>query len=124
MPLPPLWLGGTSEHYATDVVDADKFGSERVIEDRELSEPSVLAAATAFLAERYPELAGEELAGLQLGSSWLIEAEATTRGGLEPPYKVVMMVNRHGFVEEVGTAPTSRQTVQRCLAGLQAPAVW
>ena len=124
MPLPPLWLGGTSEHYATDVVDADKFGSERVIEDRELSEPSVLAAATAFLAERYPEMAGEELAGLQLGSGWLIEAEATTRGGREQPYKVVMMVNRHGLVEEVGAAPTSRQTVQRCLAGLQSPAAW
>ncbi|MGP8205018.1 MAG: hypothetical protein ACLQVK_02995 [Acidimicrobiales bacterium] len=109
--------------YLTDVVDGDQFGSEIVIEDRELSEPSVLAAASAFLAERYPEMAGEELAGLQLGSSWLIEAEATTSGDLEP-YKVVMMVNRHGLVEEVGAAPTSRQTVQRCLAGLQSPAAW
>ena len=90
----------------------------------ELSEPSVLAAATAFLAERYPELVGEELAGLQLGSSWLVETEATTGGGLDQPYKVLMMVNRHGFVEEVGSAPTSRQTVQRCLAGLQPSNGW
>ena len=95
-----------------------------MIEDRELSEPSVLAAATAFLAERYPELVGEDLAGLQLGSGWLVEAEATTRGGEEQPYKVVLMVNRHGFVEEVGSAPTTRQTAQRCLAGLQSPTVW
>ncbi len=95
-----------------------------MIEDIELSEPSVLAAATAFLAERYPELAGEELAGLQLGSSWLIETEATTGGADEQPFKVVLMVNRHGFVEEVGSAPTSRQTVQRCLAGLQPANVW
>jgi hypothetical protein len=95
-----------------------------VLEDIELSEPSVLAAATAFLAEQYPELAGEELAGVRLGSGWLVETEATTRGGDDQPYKVLMMVNRHGFVEEVGSAPTSRQTVQRCLAGLQPPSVW
>jgi hypothetical protein len=95
-----------------------------VIEDRELSEPSVLAAATAFLAERYPERVGEDLAGVRLGSGWLIETEATTASGEEPSPKVVLMVNRHGFVEEVGSAPTSRQAVQRCLAGLQASPVW
>jgi hypothetical protein len=119
-----LWLGGFIVIYAIDVLDAGKFGREKVIQDMELSEPSVLAAATAFLAERYPELVGEELAGLQLGSSWLIETEPTTSGGDEQPYKVVLMVNRHGFVEEVGSALTSRQTVQRCLAGLQPPNVW
>lgn len=95
-----------------------------MIEDIELSEPSVLAAATAFLAERYPELVGEELAGLRLGSGWLFETEPTTGSGEEPSYKVVLMVNRHGFVEEVGSPSTSRQAVQRCLAGLQAPSVW
>ena len=75
-----------------------------MIENLELSEPSVLAAATAFLAERYPELVGEELAGVQLGSGWLIETEPTTGSGEEPSSKVVLMVNRHGFVEEVGAA--------------------
>jgi hypothetical protein len=115
---------GSLLFYAVDVVDADKSGREKVIEELQLSEPSVLAAATDFLAQRYPELVGEELAGLQLGSSWLIETEPTMGGGDEKAYKVVLMVNKHGFVEEVGSAPTSRQTVQRCLAGLQAPTVW
>jgi hypothetical protein len=32
------------------------------------------------------------------------------------------MINRYGWVEEVGPV-TSRQTVQRCLVGLQAPPV-
>ena len=93
-------------------------------EDIELSEPSVLAAATAFLAERYPELVGEEMGRLRLGSGWLIETEPTTGSGEEPPSKVVLMVNRHGFEEEVGAPSTARQTVQRCLAGLQAPSGW
>lgn len=92
-----------------------------MLDKAQLSGRSVLAAASAFLAKRYPELAGKELTGLQLGSSWLVETEPTT-GGDEQPYKVVLMVNRYGWVEEVGPV-TSRQTVQRCLVGLQAPPV-
>jgi hypothetical protein len=92
-------------------------------DNRGLSEQSVLAAATAFVAERYPELVGDELAGLQLGSGWLVETEPTTRSGEDVPSKVVMMVDRHGYVEEVGSA-TSRQTVQRCLAGLKSSTGW
>ena len=61
-----------------------------------------MAAAREFLATRYPELAGKELTTLQLGPSWLVETEPTTPGGDEQPYKVVLMVNRYGWVEEVG----------------------
>lgn len=88
----------------------------------DLSRRSVPAAAGAFLAERYPELAGQKLVGLRLGSSWLVETEPTTPSEGSQPYKVVLMVNRHGFVEELGPV-TLRQTVHRCLAGLQSPAV-
>ena len=68
----------------------------------DLSRRSVPAAASAFLAERYPELAGQKLVGLRLGSSWLVETEPTTPSEDSQPYKVVLMVNRHGFVEEIG----------------------
>lgn len=93
-----------------------------MLDKAQLSGRSVLAAASEFLAKRYPELAGKELTGLQLGPSWLVETEPTTPGGDEQPYKVVLMINRYGWVEEVGPV-TSRQAVQRCLVGLQAPPV-
>ncbi len=73
-----------------------------MLDKAQLSGKSVLAAASEFLAKRYPELWGKELTGLQLGSSWLIETEPTTPGGDEQPYKVVLMINRYGWVEEVG----------------------
>ncbi len=74
------------------------------------------AAAVDYLAEHHPEFVGCELAELKFEWGWLVE----TVIGDKQAEKVVLLVNRHGFVEEVGADLRFRQTAQRSLIDLRA----
>jgi hypothetical protein len=75
-------------------------------------------AAYQYLATHHPVLMGVELAVLQLESGWLVEAVPSDPPGT-PPGRILMIVNRHGFVEEIGPATVTRQHAQRSLASVQ-----
>jgi hypothetical protein len=77
---------------------------------------SAKAAADDYLAEHHPEFVGCDLAELKFEWGWLVE----TVMGDRKAEKVVLLVNRHGFVEEVGTDVRFRQTAQRSLIDLRA----
>ena len=66
-----------------------------------------------YLAENHPRLAGCELSLLKLQSNWLVE---TVPGPdqAQPGSRVVMMVNRFGFVDELDDF-SPRRTAQRWL---------
>jgi hypothetical protein len=73
------------------------------------------AAAAEYLAGHHPEFAGHELAELKFDWGWLVETVVDdTRAE-----KVVMLVNRHGFVEEVDGTLRFRQSAQRWLIDLR-----
>lgn len=73
-------------------------------------------AAIEYLAQHHPEFLGHDLAELKLEWGWLVE----TVTGHRHAEKVVMLVNRNGFVEEVGADMRFRQTAQRSLIDLRA----
>jgi hypothetical protein len=79
---------------------------------------SAKAAAVDFLAHHHPEFAGSELAELKFEWGWLVETVTTDREA----EKIVLLVNRHGFVEEVGADVRFRQTAQRSLIDLRTSA--
>ncbi len=94
-----------------------------------MSEPRMIArsvsnglsgkpAATDYLAAHHPEFLGCALAELKFEWGWLVET-VTANAEAE---KVVLLVNRHGFVEEVGADVRFRQTAQRSLIDLRANA--
>jgi hypothetical protein len=72
-------------------------------------------AAVDYLAQHHPEFAGFDLAELKFEWGWLVETVTTDRQA----EKIVLLVNRHGFVEEVGTDVRFRQTAQRSLIDLR-----
>jgi hypothetical protein len=72
-------------------------------------------AAAEYLAEHHPEFADHELAELKLESGFLVE---TVADGTQAE-KIVMLVNRHGFVEEVDGNVRFRQSAQRWLIDLR-----
>jgi len=93
-------------------------------------------AARSYLVEHHPKHALLALAVLRLEKGWLVQTVAERpavpsagpiagdrptgdRPGL-PAESIVLMVNRFGFVEEVGARTVSRQSAQRCLAGARA----
>ena len=77
---------------------------------------SAKAAAYNYLAEHHPEFVGCDLAELKFEWGWLVE----TVTGDRQAEKVVLLVNRHGFVEEGGADVRFRQTAQRSLIDLRA----
>ena len=92
-----------------------------------MSEPRMIArsvsnglsgkpAAMDYLAQHHPEFVGCDLSELKFEWGWLVET-VTADGQAE---KVVLLVNRHGFVEEVGTGVRFRQAAQRSLIDLRA----
>ena len=91
-----------------------------------MSEPRMIArsvsnglsgkpAAVDYLAQHHPEFVGCDLAELKFEWGWLVETVTADK----QPEKVVLLVNRHGFVEEVGTDVRFRQTAQRSLIDLR-----
>ena len=72
--------------------------------------------AWEYLASHHPEMASTDLSVLELGGGWLVET-VPMEGGVED--RVLLMVNRHGFVEEMGAGPGTRQSARRGLAALQ-----
>ena len=84
---------------------------------RTVLDPQARAAVHGYLAQCHPELLGEELVGLKLGSAWLVEIQGNAGGT-----RVVMMVDTRGVVEEVGARTISRGAAARSFADLRAPA--
>jgi hypothetical protein len=74
------------------------------------------AAATDYLAEHHPDYLGCDLAELKFEWGWLVETVMADK----QTEKVVLLVNRHGFVEEVGANVRFRQAAQRSLIDLRA----
>ena len=72
--------------------------------------------AWEYLSSHHPELASTDLSVLELGGGWLVET-VPTQGGAED--RVLLMVNRHGFVEEMGAGPGARQSARRGISALQ-----
>ena len=75
-----------------------------------MSEPRMIArsvsnglsgkpAAFDYLAQHHPEFVGCDLSELKFEWGWLVETVTGASGG----EKIVLLVNRHGFVEEVGS---------------------
>jgi hypothetical protein len=73
-------------------------------------------AAFDYLAQHHPEFVGCDLSELKFEWGWLVETVTGASGG----EKIVLLVNRHGFVEEVGSDVRFRQTAQRSLIDLRA----
>ena len=82
------------------------------------SEQSATEAALAYLADQHPSMERRELALLKLEQGWLVQAAADAGDGDHPSGRIVLLVNRHGFVEEVGRNMVSRQSAHRCLVDL------
>ena len=73
--------------------------------------------AWAYLAEQHPGVATRDLLVLKLEHGWLIETVPAADGD---GTKVFMVVNRYGFVEEVGLGSVTRQNAHRHLNGFRA----
>jgi hypothetical protein len=74
-------------------------------------------AAWAYMAEQHPDSGARDLSVLKLEQGWLVQ---TVPAPDDPsPEPVVLLVNRYGFVEEVGRSSVSRQNAHRYLSGLQ-----
>jgi hypothetical protein len=75
-------------------------------------------AASEYLQKRHPALAADNLSVLRLQAGWLIETLPSGPAGEAPSERVLLMVNRHGFIEEIGPV-LPRQSAHRCLADLR-----
>ena len=83
--------------------------------------PTELAAkqtAFEYLKKRHPALADSNLSVLKLEAAWLIETVPGGAGAEAQGERVLLMVNRHGFIEEIGRV-LPRQSAHRCLADLR-----
>lgn len=74
--------------------------------------------AWEYLASHHPGLEGSDLSVLELGAGWLVETIFSPEAGNYT--RVLLMINRHGFVEEIGAGPGTRQSARRGLATLNA----
>ena len=75
-------------------------------------------AALRYLAQRHPELAGRELAVLELEAGWLVETTLPAHDLGAPGDRLLLMVKREGHVDEIGRA-LPRQNANRYLTGLK-----
>ena len=75
-------------------------------------------AALKYLRKRYPALATSGLTMLKLQAGWLFETVPSVPGAETSSDRVLLIVNRYGFIEEIGQA-LPRQSAHRCLAGLR-----
>ncbi len=57
-----------------------------------------------YLDRRYPDAAACDLSVIPLGEGWLVQVEGTVKS------RLLFMVNRHGFVEEMGRARVTAKT--------------
>ena len=78
-------------------------------------------AAWRYIANTYPMLRCGEFSTLKLDETWLVQVELSG-GGEEAPERLVLLVNRFGWVEEVGGTST-RQSAQRFLVAMEAKAL-
>ncbi|HUB72235.1 MAG TPA: hypothetical protein VL984_17570 [Acidimicrobiales bacterium] len=78
-------------------------------------------AASKYIADTYPTLRCGELSTLKLDETWLVQANLSG-GGPDAPERLVLLVNRFGWVEEVGGQST-RQNAQRVLVAMEAKAL-
>jgi len=82
---------------------------------------SVEDAVLGYIGERYQRADCLDVSVLKLDESWLVQASLDSSSGIEPPERLVLLVNAGGSVQEVGGSAT-RQSAQRCLAGLKSSA--
>jgi hypothetical protein len=75
-------------------------------------------AAWTYLAEQHPGVPRQDLSVLKLEQGWLIQTLADPDDPAAE--RLVLLVNRYGFVEEVGRNSVSRQNAHRYLSGMGA----
>ena len=103
-----MWLGG-GVGWTT--------GKEGEMASLGTTERSVREVAWGYLTERYPALADGDVAMIPLESGWLVETVASGAPGEGANDKVMLIVDRYGGVQEIGSA-LPRQSAHRCLADL------
>lgn len=81
------------------------------------TENSVREVAFGYLMERYPALAEGDVAMIPLESGWLVETVPAYAPDDGTAYKVMLIVDHYGGVQEIGTA-LPRQSAHRCLADI------
>lgn len=86
------------------------------------TEHTASEVARSYLSEQHPSLLCHQLSILKLEQSWLVQATPDPGLGSEAE-KVVMVVNRYGFVEEVGRGSVSRHNAHRHLNGFNTSVV-
>ena len=84
-----------------------------------VSDISAEDVAFSYIAEHYPALDIDHISALKLGSNWLVSVEVSGGADGDPQDRVVMVVNRHGFVDEAASPAVTRHNVHRCLADLR-----
>jgi len=81
-----------------------------------ISTDSVQEAVLHHIASHHPLVECLELSLLKLDETWLVQATVEAEG--EPEERLVFVVTGSGIVQEA-VGSVSRQSAQRCLAGLK-----
>lgn len=84
---------------------------------RVFSNESAKQIADQYVSQKYGPDEQPELSVLRLKSTWLVECHLAS--GPSRARKVLMMVNRHGFVEELSTKRPPTTNESPLLAGLR-----
>ena len=85
-----------------------------------ISTDSVQEAVLHYIASHHPLVECLELSMLKLDETWLVQVD--TVGEDEAVQRLVFVVTSSGIVQEA-TGSVSRQSAQRCLAGLKTSTV-
>jgi len=83
---------------------------------------SVEEAVSNYISEQHPFLECLDVAMLKLDETWLVQATVQSSDGSGSAERIVVLVGPDGRVAEAG-ATVSRQSAQRCLAGLKTTAL-
>lgn len=86
---------------------------------RVLTGTSAEEVASAYMSERYPELEVTGTGSLELEPGWLVEVLVRRAGTDSPPARSLLMVNRFGWVEELGAAASQRRKAKGLLDELR-----
>ena len=81
------------------------------------SETTARQAAMEFVTGHYPGQEVDYVSALRLGSRWLVEAR--TSGPGTDRGRLLMIVNRHGTVEELPTGASTRRAGGSVVEGLR-----
>ena len=83
---------------------------------------AVEEVASTYVAKQYPTFHCSDMSVLKLGETWLVQAQLASRSPNEPAERLVLLVNRYGWVEEAG-GPANRQSASRSFAAMRANAL-